>query len=111
MPYDEVLAERVRSLTLSEPGISERRMFGGLAFLVHGNMAVAVSGAGGLLVRADPEGGDELRQEPAVEPMVMRGRAMQGWLRVPAASVRAASGLERWVALGIGVAQALPRKD
>jgi len=110
MAYDEELAERIRSLTSALPGTSERRMFGGLAVLVNGNMAISASGAGGVLVRCDAEAGDALAQQAGVEPMVMRGRAMRGWLRVAAASVEGDSDLERWVAVGVDCARALPPK-
>jgi hypothetical protein len=110
MTYDPALAERLRALTISEAGIGERRMFGGLAFLVNGNMAVAANGSGGLLVRCDPADGDGLAQLPGVEPVVVRGRAMRGWLRVDAPSVRDDADLERWANVGVGVARALPPK-
>ena len=108
--YDEALAERIRALTSALPGTSEQRMFGGLAFLVNGNMAIAASGGGGVLVRCDAEAGDELAQQPGAERMVMRGRAMDGWLRVAAASVEGDSELERWVSVGVDCARALPPK-
>ena len=79
MPYDEELADRLR-LLLSGRGLSEKKMFGGLAFLLGGHMAVAASGEGGLLVRVPPEETDALRREPGVQPFVMQGRTMCGWL-------------------------------
>src|SRR4051794_16688111 len=82
MAYDEELAERIRHAVAGEAGITEKRMFGGLAFLVHGNMAVAASGQGGLMVRTDPADAESLTAEPHVGRMVMRGREMDGWLRV-----------------------------
>jgi hypothetical protein len=85
-------------------------MFGGLAFLVHGNMAIAASGQGGLLVRVDPEQGDALTAEAGVEVMVMRGRAMAGWLRVEAGVVPTRAALEAWVRRGVGYASSLPPK-
>jgi TfoX/Sxy family transcriptional regulator of competence genes len=108
--YDEELAERLRELTDAVPGLSEKKMFGGLAFLVHGNMAIAASGQGGLLVRVDPEESDALTAEPGVETMVMRGRAMAGWLRVDAARVESADALQAWADRGVGYASSLPPK-
>jgi TfoX/Sxy family transcriptional regulator of competence genes len=110
MAYDEMLAERIRALTRSLPGARERPMFGGLAVLLDGNMAVAASGQGGLLVRCDPEASDELARAPGVTPMVMRGRAMRGWLRVDADSVLGDAELERWVGIGLEYARRLPPK-
>lgn len=110
MPYDEELANRIRELALTEPGVSERRMFGGLAFLVDGNMSVGVSGQGGLMVRVEPAETDALVDEPYARPFEMRGRAMQGWLRVDAEGVKTKRQLERWVARGIAYARSLPSK-
>ena len=87
MAYDEDLADRIRELVAGEKGLTEQKMFGGLAFLIGGNMAVAASGQGGILVRVDPEQSDKLVSATAAEPMVMRGRSMDGWLRVAAADV------------------------
>src|SRR5438105_407180 len=83
--YDEELAQRIRALVADEAGVSEKKMFGGLAFLLGGNMAVAASGQGGLLARVDPAESDRLVQETPAEEMVMRGRAMAGWLRLDSA--------------------------
>jgi TfoX/Sxy family transcriptional regulator of competence genes len=107
MAYDEELADRVREI-LHEHAPTERRMFGGLAFLVRGNMALAVSGQGGLLVRVDPGDVDALLAKDGVEPMEMRGRPMTGWLRVAADQVRTKAQLQHWVARGTTVAAALP---
>lgn len=85
-------------------------MFGGLAFLVAGHMAVAASGQGGVLVRVDPDDAPRLLSSPGVEPMVMRGREMRGWLRVPAAEVRTKRALAKWVRIGVAQARALPAK-
>jgi TfoX/Sxy family transcriptional regulator of competence genes len=109
MAYDQELADRVRELVASEESVSEQRMFGGLAFLVNGNMAVAASGQGGLLVRVDPAESDALVGEQ-VEPMVMRGREMRGWLRVAMPAVDAPDQLELWVARGVSYARSLPAK-
>lgn len=110
MAYDHDLADRIRSLLAGESGVTEKQMFGGLAFLIGGNMAVAASGQGGLLVRVDPAETDSLLTEPHTEPMVMRGRAMDGWLRVAAEGVDGSGQLEEWVARGTGYARGLPAK-
>ncbi|MGY2874392.1 TfoX/Sxy family transcriptional regulator of competence genes [Marmoricola sp. URHA0025 HA25] len=110
MAYDEELAERIRHAVAGEAGVTEKRMFGGLAFLVHGNMAVAASGQGGLMVRTDPADAESLTAEPHVDRMVMRGRQMDGWLRVGAVAVESADALQRWVDLGVGYAGSLPPK-
>jgi TfoX/Sxy family transcriptional regulator of competence genes len=108
--YDEDLADRIRELVVGEPDVSEQRMFGGIAFLVRGKMSVAASGRGGLMVRVDPEDTDELLAKPHAQPFVMRGRAMQGWLRVDAEGVRTKRQLEPWVRRGVAYARALPSK-
>lgn len=110
MAYDEHLADRIREAVEGEPGLSEQRMFGGLAFLVHGNMAVAASGQGGLLLRADPADSDRHTASEHVEPMVMRGRAMAGWLRVSDEAVESDADLRRWVDVGLAYARSLPAK-
>ncbi|MBV8953401.1 MAG: TfoX/Sxy family protein [Solirubrobacterales bacterium] len=110
MAYDEHLAERVRELVAPTAGVTEKRMFGGLAFLINGNMAVAVSGQGGLLLRVDPHETEELLSKPHAQPAVMRGRQMQGWLRVDTEGVGTKRQLERWVARGVTYAQSLPAK-
>ena len=110
MAYDEDLADRIRELVGGEAGLSEQKMFGGLAFLIGGNMAVAASGEGGLLVRVDPEQSDRLTAGGAAEPMVMRGRPMPGWLRVAADEVRTKSQLAKWVGIGTSYARSLPAK-
>jgi TfoX/Sxy family transcriptional regulator of competence genes len=110
MAYDEELAGRIRELVCDEPGLTEKRMFGGLAFLVNGNMSVSASSQGGLLLRVDPEETDTLTAEPHAEPFVMRGRAMQGWLRVAPEGVQTKRELERWVRRGVTYARSLPGK-
>lgn len=110
MAYDEALAERIRDLIEGEPELSEQKMFGGLAFLVGGNMAVAASGEGGLLVRADPERFEEISAGTNAAPMEMRGRVMTGWLRVPAEDVAGEAELARWVETGRAYARSLPAK-
>ena len=110
MPLDERLADRIRTLLdREEDRTGERRMFGGIAFLVDGQMAVAASGAGGLMVRVAPEDEDALLSEPGVTPMVMRERPVTGWLRVAAEAVEADDALAAWVARGLARARSLPR--
>lgn len=110
MAYDEALAARIRELVSDEPGLTEKKMFGGLAFLVGGNMAVAASGQGGLLVRVDPDESDRLVETTAARPMVMRGREMAGWLRVDSGDVGTKRGLAPWVKRGVSFARSLPAK-
>jgi TfoX/Sxy family transcriptional regulator of competence genes len=110
MAYDEDLANGIRELLTDESGVTEQRMFGGLAFLVGGNMSVAASGQGGLIVRVDPEETDALVAKPHAGPLEMRGRAMRGWLRVDAEGVRTKRQLEQWVRCGVGYARSLPAK-
>ena len=110
MAYDEELAERIRAVVAREKGLSEKRMFGGLAFLINGNMAVSASGRGGLMLRCDPAATDALVEQSNVERMVMRGREMDGWLRVDTAAVEADAELRRWVSVGVDYAKSLPAK-
>lgn len=110
MAYDEDLADRIRALVATERGVTEKKMFGGLAFLVGGNMAIAASGQGGVLVRVDPEESDRLVRTTKADVAVMRGRAMPGWLRVASADVRTKPQLAKWVTLGTGYARSLPVK-
>jgi len=110
MAYDEDLAQRIRELLAAERGVTEKKMFGGLAFLVGGNMAVAASGQGGLMVRVDPDQGEKLVAAGAAQPMVMRGREMTGWLRVGSDAVRTRAQLAKWVQTGAGYARSLPAK-
>ena len=110
MAYDEELADRIRELVGSESGLTEQRMFGGLAFLIGGNMAVAASGQGGVLVRVDPAQSDKLVATTNARLMEMRGRSMQGWLRVDPEHVRTKRQLDKWVELGTTYARSLPAK-
>ena len=110
MAYDEALADRIRELVAGEPALTEQKMFGGLAFLIGGNMAIAASGAGGLLVRVDPAASDSLVSTTAARLFEMRGREMPGWLRVDAEDVRTKRELTRWVELGTTYARSLPAK-
>src|SRR3982750_1656015 len=111
MAYEEELAARIRDALAGEPGLTEKKMFGGLAFLIGGNMAVAASGQGGLLGRVDPEQSDALVATTDATPMEMRGKAMRGWLRVSGEHVAAEDELARWVELGAGYARSLPAKQ
>jgi TfoX N-terminal domain len=108
--YDTELAERIRALLDGEPDLTEQKMFGGLAFLIAGNMAIAASGQGGVLVRSDPAKSDTLVATTGARPMEMRGRPMQGWLRVDADDVATERELAKWVELGAAYARSLPRK-
>ena len=110
MACDEDLAARLRLLLSDEAGVTEKEMFGGLAFLVGGNMAVAASGQGGLLVRVDPSSSVALVERTRARPLEMRGREVAGWLRVDAADVRTRQQLQRWVERGLGYARSLPPK-
>lgn len=110
MAYDEKLADTVRTLLKGERALEEKRMFGGLGMLLNGNMAVAVRGKGGLLVRIDPEDADEVLREPGAQLMKMRGKAMRGWITVdPKACTRRAD-VQRWVKRGLTYAKSLPKK-
>ena len=106
--YDEELADRIREL-IGGSGVTEQRMFGGLAFLIGGNMAVAASGQGGLMVRVDPERTDALVAKRHARPFEMRGRPMRGWLRVDTEGLRTKRQLEPWVKCGVAYARSLPR--
>ena len=110
MAYDEDLANRIRELLGGRPGLTEQRMFGGLAFLIGGNMAIAASGQGGIMVRVDPAKSESIVAKGSARPMVMRGREMAGWLRVDADDVRTKRQLSKWVDLGTAFAASLPAK-
>jgi TfoX/Sxy family transcriptional regulator of competence genes len=110
MAYDEDLANRIRELIAHEENLTERKMFGGLAFLIGGRMSVSVSGRGGLLLRTDPAETDELLAKPYAHPFEMRGRPMDGWLRIEAEGVTTKRQLERWVARGVAYARSLAPK-
>ena len=107
MAYDEELTARVRDVLAGVEGVTEKRMFGGLAFLVHGHLAVSASGRGGLLVRIDPEQRETLLAQEGAEPFRMRGRPMTGWLHVASAAVEDDEALRRWVTTGLGYARTL----
>jgi len=110
MAYDEKLAARIRELLADEAELTEKKMFGGLAFLIGGNMAVGASGQGGILVRVDPERSDDLVAKTNARPMEMRGRQMQGWLRVAADDLASKRELSKWVEFGRNYARSLPAK-
>ena len=110
MAYDEDLANRIRELIAADADVAEKKMFGGLAFLVGGHMSVAASGQGGLMVRVAPEDTDSLLEEPHTRPFEMRGRPMDGWLRVDSEGVGTKRQLEPWVKRGVGYARSLPPK-
>lgn len=113
MAYDEDLAFRIRELIAGmepAPSVTEQRMFGGLGFMIGGNMAVAASGQGGILVRVDPESTEALLAAGPAVPMEMRGSPMRGWVRVAAEDVRTRRQLARWVSTGVGYASSLPAK-
>lgn len=110
MAYDTELANRVRELVASESGVDEKAMFGGLAFLINGNMAVAVSGKGGLMVRVPPDETAELLTREFTSPMVMAGRETRGWLRVGDDGVRTTRQLRAWVDRGVNYAKHLSPK-
>lgn len=110
MAYDVELAERIRALVAGEP-IREKKMFGGLAFLLNGNMSVAASGQGGLMVRVDPAETDALLAEPGAAEFEMGERGpMKGWLRVDAGALDDDETLGAWVSRGVAYARTLPPK-
>jgi TfoX/Sxy family transcriptional regulator of competence genes len=111
MAYDENLANRIRELIAAEPDVTEKKMFGGLAFLIGGNMSVSASGQGGLLLRCDPEETEALVKKPHAARFEMRGRQMDGWLRIAPEGVRTKAQLERWVERGVTYARSLPPKS
>jgi len=111
MAYDEDLAQRIRELVAIEDNLTEMTMFGGLAFLLGGNLAVAAGSHGDMLLRVDPAAGRQLAAETEAEVMQMGGRTMTGWLHVPASAVESDDDLARWVEHGVSYARALPPKD
>jgi TfoX/Sxy family transcriptional regulator of competence genes len=110
MAYDEDLADRIRALIADPDGVTERKMFGGHAFMLNGNMAVAASGQGGVMVRVDPDETDALVTEDGVARFEMRGRSLNGWLLIDAAAVGSEEQLQRWVDVGLAYAGSLPPK-
>jgi TfoX/Sxy family transcriptional regulator of competence genes len=110
MAYDEDLANRIRELIAADADVTEKRMFGGLAFLVGGHMSVTASREGGLMVRVDPDDTEALLAKPHTRPFEMRGRELEGWLRVDPEGLRTKRGLEPWVKRGAAYARSLPPK-
>ena len=110
MTYDQQLAQRIRETIGNRPDLTEKAMFGGLAFLINGHMSVAASGQGGLMVRVDPADSDRLVAATDAQLMEMRGRTMSGWLRIATESVATDSELEKWVNMGVDYAATLPPK-
>jgi TfoX/Sxy family transcriptional regulator of competence genes len=110
MAYDEDLANRLRELLADHEGVTEKKMFGGLAFLLHGHMSVSASGQGGLLARVDPAETEAMLKKPHVSLMAMRGRTMDGWLRVAPEGVKTKRQLEPWVKRSVGFVETLPPK-
>ncbi|NYI42706.1 TfoX/Sxy family protein [Demequina lutea] len=101
MTYDEELAQRIRERVFAERDLAEKRMFGGLAFLLEGSMAIAVSGQGGLMARVAPADAAELVTRDGVAPMIMNRRPMRGWLRVAPDVVESEEALDEWVARSV----------
>ncbi len=110
MAYDEGLAKRIRDLAVDEPPLTEKKMFGGLGFMLDGNMAVAASSTGGLMVRIDPNDADELTNQVGAERMEMRGRTMNGWLQVDSVALESDEALATWLSVGLEFAATLPAK-
>jgi TfoX/Sxy family transcriptional regulator of competence genes len=111
MAYDRELADRIRAVLDDQPDLTERAMFGGLGFMVNGNMGVAAGSDGDIMVRVDPDGADELLADGTARRMVMRGREMAGWLLVDPAALADDEALERWARIGIDYAAGLPPKQ
>lgn len=111
MPYDEQLAERIRAAIAAEPGVTERKMFGGLGFMVDGHMAVAAGSDGAAMLRVDPDSSADLLARPGVTPMEMRGRPMTGWLHLAPAALATDESLAAYVATGVAYVRTLPPKD
>jgi TfoX/Sxy family transcriptional regulator of competence genes len=111
MAYDQDLADRIRRLIASDPGLTEKKMFGGLAFLIAGHMAIAASGQGGVMVRVDPQQSDALVATTTASLAEMRGRPMPGWLRVSSDDLRTDDQLLPWVERGTGYARSLPSRS
>jgi TfoX/Sxy family transcriptional regulator of competence genes len=110
MPYDEFLVERLRDLLADESRVTEKRMFGGLAFMVHGNLCVAASHTGGLLTRVDPDDSDAYLAQPHVSLMEMRGRPMHGWLMVAPEALKTKRQLAAWLKRSVAFVKTLPPK-
>lgn len=111
MAYDEDLAGRIRDLIGPDPELTEKKMFGGLAFLIRGNMAISASGEGGILVHVDPERSADLVATTTATPAVMQGREMPGWLRVSPEHLATDDDLSAWIDIAIVYARSLPSKN
>jgi TfoX/Sxy family transcriptional regulator of competence genes len=109
--YDLVLADRIRELLLFESEVAEKRMFGGIAFMIGGHIAVALSSSGGLLLRVEPDDWERLLTQPNVGPFVNSGRELRGWVRVDEEGLTEDADLEEWVRTGVTLARALPPKN
>jgi TfoX/Sxy family transcriptional regulator of competence genes len=111
MAYDEQLAEEVRERLAEVDGeLIEKKMFGGLGFMLDGNLVVAASRRGGLLVRTDPADADEVESQPGVEPMKSAGRRMPGWVFVDAGALRSEAELDAWMSRALAFVATLPAK-
>jgi TfoX/Sxy family transcriptional regulator of competence genes len=110
MAYDKDLAERIRHYLVSIPNLTERKMFGGIGFLINGNMTIAASAQGGIMVRIDPTQTEKLVQSTPAQVMVMRGKSMAGWLRISAHELSSDSELNKWVIRSVAFTQSLPPK-
>lgn len=110
MAYDKELADRLRDILEGEPGVIEKKMFGGLAFLIGGHMSVTASREGGLMLRCDPDETELLLEDPHARPTIMRNRETSGWLRVDPAGLASDADLERWADVGVSHARSLPPK-
>ncbi len=110
MAYDQELADRVREQVEHEKGLTEKKMFGGLAFLINGHMAVSAGNKGGLMLRVDPADMETLLREPQARPFEMRGREMNGWLRIDVNSLSSDEELASWIRRGVDYARSLPAK-
>jgi hypothetical protein len=109
--FDEDLAFRIRALLSAHSAVTEQKMFGGLGFMINGNMAVGASGQGGILLRVPPESTAELVGRPHAGPFEMRGKPMEGWMRVTETGVESDADLAKWVAIGVDYAKSLPPKS
>jgi TfoX N-terminal domain len=110
MAYDEDLAARIRDLIGPDPDLTEKKMFGGLAFLIRGHMAISASGQGGVLVHVDPGRSADLVATTRAATAAMQGREMPGWLRVSPEDLASDDDLSQWVDIGVGHARSLPPK-
>jgi hypothetical protein len=110
MAYDTELANRLRETLAREENVTEKAMFGGLAFLINGNLAVSASSTGGILLRVEPADTASLLKRAHVEPFITRGRALDGWIRVDVAGLEGDRTFDEWLTRGISFARSLPPK-